>query len=75
MMRENLKTKAAYIVICQDELHIASQIPEEILHIIQDKYMIYMYLQGKSPYDPGGKLICQLKKYLKKLCKCQYTFQ
>ena len=34
MVRENLETKSSeYIVICEDELYIASQIPEELLHI------------------------------------------
>ena len=41
MMRENLKTKnTEYIVIYQDNLYIASQTPEEILNILQDKYKI-----------------------------------
>ena len=41
MMRANHKTKRhEYIVICQDDLYIASTIPEEILHTVQDKYKI-----------------------------------
>ena len=37
-MRENLKTQSSeYIVICQDDLYIASTTPEEIFHILQDK--------------------------------------
>ena len=68
IMRENLKTKSSeYIVTCQDELYIASTIPEEILLILQDKCKITIYLHGKYPHDPGGTMICQLKKYLEKL--------
>ena len=26
------------------------------------------FLLGKCPHDPGGTMICQLKKYHKKLC-------
>ena len=38
MMRENLKTQCSeYIVICQDDLYVASTIPEEIFHILRDK--------------------------------------
>ena len=48
MMRENHKTKSsASIVICQDDLYIVSAIPEEILHMFQDKYKINNYLQGE----------------------------
>ena len=68
MMRENLKTQSSeYIAIYQDELYIASTTPEEIFNILQDKCMINIYLQGKYPHDPGGTMICQLKKYLEKL--------
>ena len=68
MMRENHKTKSSeYIIICQDELYIASQAPEEILHILQDKYKINIYQKDKYPHDSGGTMICQLKKYLEKL--------
>ena len=65
MMIENHKTQSSeYIVICQDELYIVSTTPEEILPILQDKYKIDIYLQGKYPHDPCGATICQLKKYL-----------
>ena len=37
------------------------------MNILQDKDMINIYLQGKYPYDPGGRNICQLKEYLEKL--------
>ena len=68
MMRENLKTQSSeYIAIYQDELYIASTTPEEIFNILQDKYKINIYLQGKYPHDPGGTMICQLRKYLEKL--------
>ena len=68
MMRENHKTKSSeYIVICQNELYIASTTPEEILHMLHDKYKVNIYLQGKHPHDPGGTSICQLEKYLEKL--------
>ena len=68
MMRENHKTKSSeYIFICQDDLYIASTTPEEILHMLKDKYKICIYLQGKYPHDPGGTDICQIKEYLEKL--------
>ena len=35
--------------------------------MIQDKYMINIYLQGEYPHDPGGTNISQVKKYLEKL--------
>ena len=68
MMRENLNTKSSeYIVNCQDDLYIASTTAGEIFHILQDKYKINIYLAGKYPHDPGGTMICQLRKYLDKL--------
>ena len=68
MMRENHnKLSCEYIIICQDELYIASHTPEEILHTLQDKYKINIYLQGEYPHDPGATSICQLKEYLEKL--------
>ena len=70
MMRENHKTKSSeYIFICQDDLYIASAstTPEEILNMLQDKYMINIYLQGKYSHDPGGRDICQIKEYLEQL--------
>ena len=54
MMRVNHKTKSSeYIVICEDDLYIASHTSEEILHTLQDKYKINIYLQDKYPHDPG----------------------
>ena len=68
MMRENHNTQSyAYIIIYHDELYIASITPEDILHTLQDKYKITIYLQDKCPHDPGGTHICQLKEYLEKL--------
>ena len=68
MRRQNHNTQSSeYIIIYQDELYIASTTPEEILHILQDKYKINNYLQGKYPQDSGGTTICQLKKYSEKL--------
>ena len=68
MMRENHYTQSCeYIIICQDGLYIASTTPEEILHMLQDKYKINIYLQDKYPHDPGGRDICQIKQYLEKL--------
>ena len=63
MMRENHKTKSfEYIIIYQDELYIASTTLEEILHILQDKYIIKInpdvYLGSNFPHDPGGTMIC-----------------
>ena len=46
MMRENHNTQSCeYIIICQDGLYIASTTPEEILHMLKDKYKINIYLQ------------------------------
>ena len=56
MMKENHTTQSfEYIIICQDGLYIASTIPEEILHMLKDKYKINIYLQDKYPHDPGGQ--------------------
>ena len=59
------------IAVYQDDLHIASQTPEAILNILQDKkrsisIQIVTY-QVLYPHDPGGTMICQLRKYLEKL--------
>ena len=68
MMRENHNTQSSeYIIIYHDELYIASITPEEILHTLQDKYKIIIYLQDEYPHDPGGRNICQIKEYLEKL--------
>ena len=55
IMREYLKTTSCeYIIVYQDDLHIASTTPEEILHMLQDKYKINIYLESNFPHDPGG---------------------
>ena len=51
--------------MCQDELYIAS--PEEILHMLQDKYKINIYLQGEYPHDPSGRNILSTQN-LEKPC-------
>ena len=63
MMRENNDTQSCkYIIICQDGLYIASTTPEEILHMLKDKYKMKInpdvYLGSNFPYDPVGKMIC-----------------
>ena len=68
MMRENLKTKSSeYIIIYHDELYNASATPQEILHMLQDKYKINIFLEFNFPHDPGGRNIYQIKKYLEKV--------
>ena len=70
MMRENHNTQSCeYIIICQNGLYIASTKPEEILHMLKDKYKINIYLQDKYPCDPGGRDIYkyQVKEYLENL--------
>ena len=68
MMRENHNTQSSdYIIICQDGLYIVSATPEEILHMLKDKYKINIYLQDKYPHDPGGKDNYQIQVYLEHL--------
>ena len=70
MMRENHNTQSSeYIIICQDGLFIVSTTPDEILHMLKDKYQINIYLQDKYPHYPGGRDICnyQIKEYLEHL--------
>ena len=58
MMRENHNTQSSkYIIICHDGLYIVSPTPEEILHMLKDKYRINrsIYLQDKYPHNPGGR--------------------
>ena len=62
-MRINHKTKSCEcIIIHQDELYIASNTIQEILHIVKEKYKIKInpnHYQGSNfPYDPGGTMIC-----------------
>ena len=63
MMRVNHKTKSCEcIIIHQDELYIASNTLQVILHIVKDKYRIKInpnnYQGSNFLYDPGGTLIC-----------------
>ena len=70
MMRENHNSQySEYIIIYEDELYIVSTTPEQILHMLKDKYKINIYLQDKYPHDPSGRDICQcqIKEYLEKL--------
>ena len=70
MMRENHNTQSSeYIIICQDGLFIVSTIPDEILHMLKDKYKINIFLQDKYPHDPGRRDIYhyQIKEYLEDL--------
>ena len=70
MMTENHNTLSSeYIIICQDGLFIVSTTPDEILHMLKDKYKINIYLQDKYPHDPGGRDIYhyQIKEYLEHL--------
>ena len=70
VMRENHDTQySEYIIICQSGLYIVSFTPDEILHMLKDKYKINIYLQNKYPHDPGGRDIYhyQIKEYLEHL--------
>ena len=63
IMRVNHKIKSCeYIIIHQDELYIASNTFQEILHIVKAKYKIKInsnnYLDSNFPYDPGRTMIC-----------------
>ena len=63
IMRANHKTKSfECIIICQDELYIATSTIQKILHILKEKYKIKInsndYLESDFPYDPGGTMIC-----------------
>ena len=47
MMRENHKIKSSeYIIICHDQLYIASTTLKENLNMLQDKYKINIYLES-----------------------------
>ena len=70
MMRENHNTLSSeYIILCQAGLFIVSTIPDEILHMLKDKYKINIYLQDKYPHDPGGRdtYYYRIKEYLEHL--------
>ena len=71
-MRVNQRTTSCEcITIHQDELCIASNTLQDILHIVKEKYEIKInqnnYLESNFPHNPGGTSICQLKEYLEKL--------
>ena len=67
-MKGNHNTQSCeYIIICQDGLYIASTIPEEIVHMLKDKYNINLYLQDNYLHDPGGKDKYKIKEYFEKL--------
>ena len=60
MMRVNHITKSCEcIIIHQDELYIASNTLQEIIHIVKDKYKIkinpHIYQGSNFPYDPRGQ--------------------
>ena len=62
MMRVNHKTKSCEcIIIHQDELYLASNTIQEIIHIVKDKYKIKIipndYQGSNFSYDPGGTII------------------
>ena len=42
-------------------------IPEQIFHMLKDKYNINIYLQDKYSHDPGGKHKYQIKEYLENI--------
>ena len=69
-MRENHDTQSSeYIIICQSRLYIVSTTPDEILHMLKEKYKINIYLQNKYTHDPGGRDIYyyRIKEYLEHL--------
>ena len=63
MMRLNHRTKSCEcIIIHQDELYIASNTLQVILHIVKVKYQIkiipHVYQGSNSPCEPRGTMIC-----------------
>ena len=63
MMRDNHKSKSCEcIIIHQEELYIASNTLQEILHNVKENYKIkinlHVYEGSNFPYDPGGTMIC-----------------
>ena len=72
MMRENLKPNCCeYIAVYLDDLYIASPKPEDIVNTFKIQYKLKIntdyHLGAKYPNDPGGTMICQLKKYIEEL--------
>ena len=80
-MRENLKTRCCeYIAVYHDDLYIASSTSEDIINMLKTKYKLNIdadcHLGAQDPNDPGGTMICQLKKYLEELhAKSTILFQ
>ena len=75
MMREKHDTQSSeYIIICRSGLYIVSATPDEILHMLKDKYKNNIYLQDKYPHDPGGRDIYhhQFKEYFEHLYEYIY---
>ena len=63
MMRAKHNTKSCEcIIIHQDELYIASNSLQQILHIVKGKNKIKInpndYQGSNFPYDPGGTVTC-----------------
>ena len=53
MMREHQNIQSCeYIIIYHDDLYIASHTPEDVLHTLQDKNKINIYLNDEYPHDP-----------------------
>ena len=50
-----------------NDSYIASHTPREILYMLQDKYKINIYQGSNFPHNPGGTMICEIRKYLEKL--------
>ena len=74
IMRENLKLKfCEYIAVYHDDLCIASPTPKDIVNTLKFNFKLKINadyvndLGAKYPNDPGGTMICQLKKYLEEL--------
>ena len=69
MMRDNLKTNCCeYIAVYQDD---QSPTPENTVNTLENKYKPNVnadfHLGAKYLNDPGGKMVCQLKKYLEEI--------
>ena len=72
MMREKLNLESCeHIAVYLDHPYIASLKPEDIVNTLETKYKIKInadyHLEAKYPNDPGGTMICQLKKYIEEL--------
>ena len=59
------------MAVYQNDLYIASPTPEAILNTLENNYKLNINpdynLGANYPNDPGGTMICQLRKYLEKL--------